>query len=106
MNDEAQSSGSGLGEPSSWDVEEALTWVSYGFFRHLKHQTRPDASELSNWWDQLLAAQMAIGFLVAECESISSGALTELARQRLTTALARISTSPSSTPENHAPTKA
>jgi hypothetical protein len=73
-----------------WDVEEALTWVTYGFFRHLKHETSPNAAELSDWWDQLLAVQVAIGVLMAECARASTEALTDQAWQRIRAALARI----------------
>lgn len=76
--------------PPAWDVEEALTWVTYGFFRHLKDETSPGASELTNWWDHLIAVQVAIGALTAECESISTSELTDAARQRLSMALSRI----------------
>lgn len=77
----------------TWDVEEALTWVTYGFFRHLKNETPPSASELSDWWDQLLAVQVAINALIAECGNLPTGTLTDHARKRLNTALSRITAS-------------
>lgn len=80
----------GSGQTFQWDVEDALTWVSYGCFRHVKNQTRPDDSELIDWWHQILNSQVAIGALVAECERALAGALQDDTRQRLAVAIARM----------------
>jgi hypothetical protein len=76
--------------PIAWDAAEALTWVSYGVFRHVKVHTQPDESELLDWWSHILAAQLAMGALVTECESILRDGLTEAAELRLGLALSRM----------------
>lgn len=76
--------------PIALDAAEALTWVSYGIFRHVKNHTQPDESKLLDWWDHILAAQVAIGALVTECESILRDGLTESAQLRLGLALSRM----------------
>jgi hypothetical protein len=77
-------------EPFAWDATEALTWVSYGIFRHAKDHTRPDEPELLNWWGHILSTQVAMGALVTECESILRDGLTESAQLRLGLALSRV----------------
>jgi hypothetical protein len=76
--------------PVSGDAAEALTWVSYGIFQHVKGHTQPEESELLDWWSHVLATQVAIGALVTECESILSNGLTESAELRLGLALSRM----------------
>jgi len=73
-----------------WDVEEALTRVSYGFFRHIKAQTLPDEPELLSWWHQILNSQIAIGALAAECEHAIASIAKDETRQRLIVALSRL----------------
>ena len=80
----------GSKRPFLWDVEEALTRVSYGFFRHLKNQTRPDDSELVDWWHQILNTQIAIGALIAECERAVVRTSQHDTRQQLAVALVRV----------------
>jgi len=94
----------GSGQPFLCGVEEALTWVSYGFFRHIKNQTRPDEPELLGWWHQILNTQVAIGALIAECERAVAGDSHDDTRQRLAVALARACVECSGEAENSSAT--
>ena len=95
----------GSGVPFLWDVEDALTRVSYGLFRHVKNQTQPDESELVDWWHQILNSQVAIGALVAECEHVLSGTLQDDMRQRLAMAVARMGSCWSGVMEDSCPAR-
>lgn len=74
-----------------WNVEEALTQVSYGFFRHIADWTQPDEAEMLDWWHQLLNSQVAIGALETECECVISDIANDDLRRRLVIALSRMS---------------
>ena len=89
-NDEARAPEKCTDDSVFWDAAEALTWVSYGIFRHAKGHTQPDEPELLDWWNHILATQVAIGALVTECEGILRDGLPERAQLRLSLALSRL----------------
>jgi hypothetical protein len=81
-----------------WDVDEALSRVSYGIFLHVKHQSQPDESELVGWWHQLLNTQVAIGALLDACEHLLPAISHPDAHQQLSTALSRVNAAPQVAP--------